>query len=193
MSKYGLPDESFIRGKIPMTKAEIRALTLVKLNIEEKDIIWDIGAGTGSICIEAALNTPSGQVLAIEKNSEAIKLLNLNKEKFKCDNLSIIHGSAPEVFSQLPKPSKVVIGGSGGNIEHILEYLWLDTEVKNVVINTITINNTNKVLESLTRLHAKIDASQICVNKIENINGHFMLKSHNPIFIISALRQGGLL
>ena len=188
MSRYGIPDESFIRDKIPMTKAEIRALTLNKLSIKDNDIIWDIGAGTGSISVEAALNTPLGEVWAIERNPEAVKLLRANKEKFNCENLHIIKGSAPQILSELPRPTKAVIGGSGGNMQEILNYLWFDTELEVVVINTITLNSTNQALELLTELAAKIDASQICVNKIKLVNGYYMLQSQNPIFIISASR-----
>jgi len=183
-----MPDESFIRDKIPMTKREIRVLTLNKLNIKDNDVIWDIGAGTGSISIEAALNTPLGEVLAIEKNPEAVKLLRANKEKFKCENLQIIEGSAPQIFNQIPKPTRAVIGGSGGNMQEILEYLWFKTEVENIVINTITLNNTNQALEILTKFAAIIDASQISVNKITLVNGNYMLQSQNPIFIISTRR-----
>ncbi|KJS23409.1 MAG: hypothetical protein VR72_00880 [Clostridiaceae bacterium BRH_c20a] len=188
MSRYGIPDESFIRGKIPMTKAEIRALTLNKLNIKDSDIIWDIGAGTGSISVETALNTPLGQVWAIEKNPEAVKLLKANKEKFSCQSLHIIEGSAPQIFNEIPKPTKAVIGGSGGNMQEILKYLWFNTGVEVIVINTITLNSTNQALEFLTKLAAKIDASQISVNNIKLVNGYYMLQSQNPIFIISARR-----
>ncbi|MDK2824041.1 MAG: precorrin-6B C5,15-methyltransferase / cobalt-precorrin-6B C5,C15-methyltransferase [Clostridia bacterium] len=189
MNRYGLPDEIFIRDKVPMTKSEIRALTLIKLDLNKDDIVWDVGAGTGSISIEAALNVPAGRVLAIEKNIEAVELIKANKEKFKCQNLEVVHGVAPDIFPELTKPTKAIIGGSTGNLQEIIHYLWYKTSVQNLVINAITLNTTYLALEVLNSLQGQIDAIQIALNKIKMVNGYQMLQSQNPVFIISATKQ----
>ncbi|MFZ5943613.1 MAG: precorrin-6Y C5,15-methyltransferase (decarboxylating) subunit CbiT [Bacillota bacterium] len=188
MNKYGLPDELFIRGDIPMTKSEIRALTLTKLSLEEKDVFWDIGAGTGSISIEASLNLPLGQVYAIEKNLTAIELIKENIRKFDCKNLTVIQGTAPDAFAGLPLPTKAVIGGSGGYLEPIINYLWQKTSLEHLIINAVTIKAVYHSIELLSGMKAVIDAVQVSVTKIKLVNNLQMLQSQNPIFIISAKR-----
>lgn len=185
MNNFGFPDESFIRGNIPMTKSEIRALTLLKLGLTTDDIVWDIGAGTGSISIEAALNLAGGQVLAIEKNEKAIELIETNKKKFNCYNLQIIHGTAPEVFERLLPPTKAIIGGSGGRLEEILNYLWYKTNITSLVINAVTLNTANLALEFLNSTGADWEAIQVGVNRIKMVNNYQMLQAQNPIFIIA--------
>ncbi|MFZ7102592.1 MAG: precorrin-6Y C5,15-methyltransferase (decarboxylating) subunit CbiT [Peptococcaceae bacterium] len=191
MSKLGLADDLFIRDDVPMTKSEIRALTIIKLQLEDHDIFWDIGAGTGSISIEAAQNIKKGQVYSIEKNNKAVRLIAENKKKFNCPDLKIIHGTAPQVLAGLPRPTKAVVGGSGGNLTDILEYLWLETKVENIVVNSITLNTAYQAIKIFHDYHAVIDAAQISVNKIKLVNDLQMLDSQNPIFIICGKRIGG--
>lgn len=191
MNNIGLPDSAFIRGNVPMTKAEIRALTIVKMQLQDDDVVWDIGAGTGSISIEAALNLKKGKVYSIEKNVRALELIEKNKTKFNCTNINIISGTAPAIFAQIPSPTKAVIGGSGGNLAQILEYLWFQTKVEKIVINCVTLNSANQAIKTLQSFQAAIDASQVSVNKIKLIKDLQMLESQNPIFIICGSRLGG--
>ena len=126
----GIDDENFIRGKIPMTKREIRILTLVNAQISTNDIIVDVGAGTGSISIEAALLARGGHVFALEKKAEGVKLIEQNAQRFSVKNITVINAEAPEGFSKIPKIDVAIIGGSGGVLEEILANL--DTKIKPV-------------------------------------------------------------
>lgn len=133
---HGIDDDEFIRGKTPMTKYEVRALSISKLGICEDDIIYDVGAGTGSVAIEMALQTRLGKVYAIETNEEALCLIKENKKKFNVYNLEVIAGLAPMVMKELETPTKVFIGGSKGNMkEIILSILEKNERAKFVVLN----------------------------------------------------------
>ncbi len=114
---HGLPDESFIRGNVPMTKSEVRSISLSKLQLEPHDIVYDIGAGTGSVAVEIALQIPHGCVYAVEKNPEALALLEQNKAQLGADCMNIVRGTAPDICKELPAPNKVFIGGSSGQNE----------------------------------------------------------------------------
>ena len=120
--QMGIPDEDFIRGGIPMTKREVRISVLAEANIKEDSKILDVGAGTGSISIEAALLAPKGKVWAIEKEAEGIDLIRQNSEKFGVENLISIEGLAPDAMSQVSEElDAVIIGGTGGSLEDILD------------------------------------------------------------------------
>ncbi|MDF2803270.1 MAG: cbiE, partial [Anaerocolumna sp.] len=114
--RIGIKDEEFVRGKVPMTKSEIRAISISKLYMEENSIVYDIGAGTGSITVEAAMLCDKGRVYAIEEKSEAVELIHINVEKFGLDNVTICHGSAPDSILDLETPDRAFIGGSRGNL-----------------------------------------------------------------------------
>src|SRR5699024_1178342 len=138
----GIPDELFIRGSVPMTKEEVRAVSLSKLRLEDKDILVDIGAGTGSMSIEAGLQLPKGKVYAIERNPEGIELIEKNAMQFGLENIEIIYGLAPQNLSSVDKVHKVFIGGTGGNMVDIFD--WMDKHLAvggRVVMNFITLEN----------------------------------------------------
>ncbi|WP_405750623.1 precorrin-6Y C5,15-methyltransferase (decarboxylating) subunit CbiT, partial [Anaerovibrio slackiae] len=118
----GIPDAEFIRGKVPMTKQEIRILTIAKAGIKQGDIVLDVGAGTGSLSCEAAMQAGNdGMVYAIERNPEGIGLIAANAEKFGLDNIQVIHAEAPAGMDELPRLDAVLIGGSGKRLEPILD------------------------------------------------------------------------
>lgn len=111
----GIEDNIFVRGNVPMTKQEIRILSLAKLGLAENSVVYDIGAGTGSVAVEAALHCAKGRVYAIERNREGIQLIQENKRRFGAENLTAVEGAAPDCLTGLPKPTHVFIGGSGGS------------------------------------------------------------------------------
>ena len=121
MHFIGIADTEFIRGNIPMTKEEVRILTLAKAKIKADDIIIDIGAGTGSLSIEAALLATKGKVFALEKNLEGIDLIKKNAEKFQANNITVINAYAPEGMADLPQADVIFIGGSGKNLQAIID------------------------------------------------------------------------
>ena len=186
----GIDDEKFIRGKIPMTKREIRILTLANANIGANDIVADIGAGTGSISIEAALVASGGHVYAVEKKSEGIKLIEQNAEKFAVKNLTIINAEAPNGLSKIPLLDVAIIGGSGGLLEEILTSI--DTRMKvggRIVLNCITIQSLAHALGWLKcRKDYKYDAVQVQINRLKNLGFYDMAEALNPVHIVTATK-----
>ena len=174
-----IKDEKFIRGNIPMTKFNIRILTIAYLAIEKDDRLLDIGAGTGSISIEAAMQ--GAKVWAIEREPEGIELINKNKQKFNID-INIIEGQAP---ADLPDISfnKCFIGGSGGNLEGIFKYLETNLERGGIICgNFIVLNNVNQFIELLKKHNYKnIEVQLIQSSHMDKLG---LMKGNNPIFIV---------
>lgn len=185
----GIPDNEFIRGDIPMTKAEVRAVTLSKLKLNKNMRVLDIGAGTGSVSVECSLL--GCDVTAIERKVEGIKLINQNIEKFGISNMEIIHGQAPEYLPTDKSFNRVFIGGSGGQIGAIFDYL--DTVLAEegiVVANTITIENNYKILTILKEKKYKdIEVTTMNFSRSKQVGDVNMMLAENPVTIISA-RKG---
>lgn len=184
-----LKDEDFVRGNCPMTKEEVRILSTAKLGIGKGFRALDIGAGTGSVSIQMARISEYGEVIAIEKDTEALEVLLKNKEKFNTENLNIIHGEALEVKDSIEGEfDAVFIGGSGGNIEEIIKVYGAKLKKgKNMVLNFITIDNLHRALNTLKALGYDTDCMQISVSKTKGKS--YMLIANNPIFIITAVQM----
>lgn len=185
--KY-IKDEEFIRGNCPMTKEEIRILTVAKLELEEDFNILDVGAGTGSVSIQMAKCCPKGQVTAIEMDNEAIETIKLNKEKFDIHNLEIIEGEALACLNSISGEfDGIFIGGSGGNIESIIrEYGYKLKIGRKMVLNFITIDNLYKAMKTLKELNYSVECVEVGVSK--TVGSSYMLKAQNPIFILAATK-----
>jgi cobalt-precorrin-6B (C15)-methyltransferase len=183
----GIPDELFIRGKVPMTKAEVRSITLGKLRLKENTVFVDIGAGTGSVSIEVALLCHKGKVYAIEKNLEAINLIKLNREKFKV-NLEVLSGSATEELKKIPMIDRVFVGGTGGELSSILAIC--QEKLRNngrIVLNCIAIESLYESLQLLEDFGYKnIEVSLVSIAKSKHVSSYTMFESLNPIYIIAA-------
>ena len=184
----GIPDSEFERGNVPMTKSEIRAVLASKLNVCYNDIVWDIGCGTGSVSVECALAAYDGTVFAVDKNDEAIALTEQNARKFGCDNIRVMHGSAPDVLNDLPRPDKVFIGGACGNISAIIDTALEGDHFPKIVITAVTIETLNEAVTALER-HALLPViSQVSAVRYRKIGTHTMPDTQNPIFIIEGMK-----
>lgn len=181
-----IKDEEFIRGNCPMTKEEVRILSMAKLELKEDSSFLDIGAGTGSISVQASKICTSGKIISIEKDREALEVLYKNKEKFNCDNLSIIEGEALECEEDINTFfDGIFIGGSGGNLQDIIRKYSLKLKDNGkMVLNFITIDNLYKAMETLKEIGFKVSCAQISVSKTKGST--YMLFSNNPIFIVEA-------
>ena len=193
MKKYtvGIPDAEFIRGKVPMTKEEIRILTLAKARIGREDMVADIGAGTGSISCEAALQATDGKVFAIERKAEGIELIKANAEKFGIENLHIIQAEAPQGMEQLPHLDRAIIGGSGSHLEPILDQLdgLLKPEGR-IILNCITVQTLMQCLNYMrTKENYSYETIQVQVNHWEQVGPYDMAKAANPIFIVTCVKN----
>lgn len=187
--RLGIPDEEFLRGKVPMTKAEIRVQVLAKAQISKYNNVVDIGAGTGSISIEAAGLASEGIVYAIEHNPEAQELIRVNQHKFGVSNLRLIPGAAPDVFPELPPVDVCIIGGSSGRLSEILKTVPL-VEGGRIVITAVTIETVAQGLKLLKENNYQdIDTVSIQAVRWKAVQTLHMAQALNPIFIISA-RKG---
>ncbi len=187
---HGLPDDLFIRGDVPMTKQEIRAISLSKLQLYSADIVYDIGAGTGSVAVEIALQARSGMVYAVEKELDALELIKKNKEKFGTVNLIIIPSKAPDGIEDLPKPDKVFIGGNGGNLSSILDVVFSKNPDVRVVINAITLETLHDTVSYFRhKLEIDVEIANITVSKAKKIGANNLMFGQNPVTIITAQRN----
>ena len=181
-----LEDEDFIRGNVPMTKSEIRLMAISSLGITDNSIIYDIGAGTGSVATEIALNYPCSRVIAFEKEEDAVSLIKRNKEKFDCINLEIKNQIAPYGMDE-PEPCDFAfIGGSGGNLTEILDGIFGRNPKARAVITAVSLETLSLALDYIKSNGIKsYDISEISVSKVKKLGSSDMLFARNPIFIIT--------
>ena len=173
-----------------MTKEEIRSVGISKLGIRKGDIVYDIGAGTGSVSVEMALQATEGRVYAIEVSGEALGLLGQNREKFGLFNLEIISGSAPEALENLPPPDKVFIGGTKGKIKQILDHIGEVSPHARVVVDAIALESAAGALDALKAAgFTKVDTVQLSVARGKNVGSYTMMMGQNPVFIIRGERE----
>lgn len=183
-----MKDSNFIRGKVPMTKEEIRTISIDKLNLPNAKNFLDIGAGTGSISIEAAFKYKDLEVLSIERKDEAIDLINKNIEKFNLNNLKVIQGYAPIDINK--KFDSIFIGGSGGNLEDIIKWSKnLLNENGTLVINCIILDTLYNSLSLLEKYgFHNIEAIMVNIARLEKLGEGEYFKPLNPTYIITCKR-----
>lgn len=183
----GINDDEFERGQVPMTKQEIRILTLAKARLEASSIVADVGAGTGSITIEAARLASRGRVFAIERNVEAVELIRRNVERFSVDNVEIICAEAPDGLEALPCLDAAIIGGSGGHLDKILDIICTKLKIGGrLVLNAITLQTTSAAIDYLRRHSWSYEACQIQITRLERVGRYDMARALNPVWIIAA-------
>lgn len=183
---HGISDGEFLRGKAPMTKEEVRTVSLSKLRLSEDSVCYDVGAGTGSVSVEMALRAWMGQVYAIEKKEDALALLKENKKKFAVDNLAIIPGVAPEAMTELPAPTHAFIGGSSGNMQDIINLLLEKNPKVRIVINCITLETVTEAMNAIRDFGLEdVDIVQLAAARSKSIGRYHMMMGENPIYIIS--------
>ncbi|MBM7557124.1 precorrin-6Y C5,15-methyltransferase (decarboxylating) subunit CbiT [Halanaerobacter jeridensis] len=181
----GIPDDKFIRGQIPMTKEEVRAVTIAKLRLNKDSTVYDIGAGTGSVTVETALKAVTGTVYAIERDAEGVDLIQQNIDKFSIDNVEVISGTAPAVLKELPPVERVMIGGSGGQLKEILAVVDKKLAMGGrVVINAITLDTLDLARTELARLDYEVEICNLAVTRTKEVGNYQMLDGLNPIYII---------
>jgi len=188
----GIPDEFFERTeKVPITKEEIRTIQISKARLKPGQIVYDIGCGSGSISIEAALQIESsGKVLAIDYDQNAVELTKKNIEKFGVSNISVIHGNAKEKILELDEADVIFIGGTGGDTKKIVEL----SEHKlrkggRIVIGIILIETLYSVLQVLEKLQFEsVDITQVTISKSRKTTTGTMMLARNPVTIISATK-----
>lgn len=188
----GIPDENFERAeKVPITKEEVRVIQISKARLKPGQIVYDIGCGSGSISIEAALQIESsGKVLAVDYDENAIELTKKNMKKFNLSNISVIHGNAKEKILELEDADTIFIGGTGGDTKEIVELS--ENKLKSggrIVVGIILIETLYSVLQILDKLQFEsVDITQVTISKSRKTSTGTMMLARNPITIISATK-----
>ena len=192
MDFLGIADEEFIRQDVPMTKQEIRILSLVKAQIAPDAVVYDIGAGTGSLSIEAARLAPKGEVYAIERSSEGINLIRANAANFAVTNMQVIQAEAPDGLAGLPEADAILIGGSGSRLPEILETVTPKLkQTGRLVLNCITVQTLMQCIEFM-REHSDTyiyEAIQVQVTRLQQVGTYDMAKANNPIYIVTCWKK----
>lgn len=188
----GIPDELFIRGDVPMTKQEVRAVALAKLRLTATDTVWDVGAGTGSVSIEAALVARAGSVWAVERNAAGVRLIRENADAFGCGNVHAVPGVAPDALAKLPVPDAVFVGGSAGELPSIVEAALEKNSQVRLCVPCVTVETLTEACALLSGSRFKgFEACQVSAARAEAVGSHHLMKAQNPVFLVSARGAGG--
>ena len=183
----GIADEEFATAKKLITKQEVRAVTLAKLQLQDDLVMWDIGAGSGSVSIEAENLMPNGKVFALEKNPQYLTFIRDNLKKFVSRNIMLVEAYAPEGMDDLPDPDRVFIGGSSGMLEEIIEAV--DRRLKpegRIVLNAVTLDTLTKSVEFLEDHGFTVEVTCVNIAKTRGLTEYKMFEAHNPVYIIAA-------
>ena len=189
----GLPDDAFEQrrpNKGQITKREVRAVSLYALGLRQDSVVWDIGAGTGSVSVEAALIANQGQVYSIERDTDSLPLLEANVARLGSENIHIVSGEAPGALEDLPSPDSVFVGGSGGNLSKILEYAVSRLNPSGaIVVNLAVLERTQEAYRLLKSLGLATELTQITSARGKEMpDGAVRLESLNPVFIVTGRR-----
>lgn len=183
-------DSAFIRGKVPMTKEEIRELAVCKLGLTEGAVVYDVGSGTGSVAVEIAARSGSIRVYAVEQKAEGVELTRKNRNQFGLSNITVIQGTAPDCFQDLPAPTHAFIGGSGGNLKEILAALREKNPAVCVVITAISLETVGELAEILREIQrenqnpaADLDLIQVQVSRAKQAGSYHLMQAENPVYL----------
>ncbi len=183
----GIGDEHYLRAKVPMTKSEIRAVTMSKLQLTDEAVIYDVGGGSGSVSVECALLCRGSRVVTIERKPEAVELIKQNIAHFNIENIDVVSGLAPCDVSGYPAPSHVFIGGTAGNMDSIIDWLKEKSSQFRIVINAVTVETVYEAIQALKNGgFSDLDITQVAVSKGRKVGPKHLMEAHNPIYIISA-------
>ena len=184
----GIPDELFERlPGIPMSKREIRLILISHLRLQADSVVWDIGAGTGTIAVETGLLCPKGRIIAVERDEEVVNLIRKNCDRFERDNVEVVEGSAPECLKDLSGPPHRVCIEGGRPVKVVLQEVWRYLQPQGRVVATAAnLENLYALSESFAELQVRnIEVVQSAVNRLETRGLHQVFAAVNPIFILS--------
>ena len=191
MLPRAFPTSSYPRRR-PMTKQEVRAVALAKLRLTATDTVWDVGAGTGSVSIEAALVARAGSVWAVERNAAGVRLIRENADAFGCGNVHAVPGIAPEALAKLPVPDAVFVGGSAGELPSIVEAALEKNSQVRLCVPCVTVETLTEACALLSGSRFKgFEACQVSATRAEAVGSHHLMKAQNPVFLVSARGAGG--
>lgn len=194
----GLPDHLFQRGAgadgrvVPMTKSESRALILSRLRLTEDAVCWDVGAGTGSVSVEMALQARQGRVYAIEKREDALAVLEENRERFHVRNMELVPGSAPDVCRDLPAPTHAFLGGSSGSLREIVALLLEKNPAVRIVASAVTLESISELTDILKAFRFQ-EREALCLTaaRSREAGAYHLMTGQNPVYLFTMQRESG--
>ncbi len=186
---FGIPDDEFVSIKKLITKEEVRVVTLAKLKLRHDMCLWDIGAGSGSICVEADHLLPNGRIFAIERNEECCQFIRENLQKFNTRNVVLIEGGAPDCLDELPDPDCVFIGGSGGSLWNILDMVDRRLVVGGrIVLNASTLDTLTSANEYFGNAGYQVEVVTVNIARTRPHSNYKMFEAYNPVYILTAVK-----
>lgn len=183
--RFGIPDEEFVRGDVPMTKCEVRAVTMSRLSLRPTAVCCDVGAGTGSVTVEMALAAYEGRVYALDTSEQAVSLIRANCRAFHVGNVTPVLGSAPEALEGLPAPDAAFIGGSAGRFGEVFETLLIKNPRVRIVVNAVTLETVHEATEAFAAHGIVPEIVQLGAVRAKPVGNRHMLQAGSPVFIFS--------
>jgi precorrin-6Y C5,15-methyltransferase (decarboxylating) len=191
--RFGNPDDVFAQSRPKsglITQAEVRAISLAQLDIQPGSVVWDIGAGSGSVAIEAAQLAHPGMVYAIEQDAADYHLILANAQSFGVRNLKAIHGTAPAVFAELPAPDAVFVGGTGREIGRLLEAAFAALRpAGRLAINVATLESLNTTYAALKNLTRPVQVLLVNISRGTEQLETLRFEAVNPTFLLAICKQ----
>jgi len=185
----GMPESAYAHEGGLITKAEIRILTLGKLRLSPRHVMWDLGAGSGSVSVEASLYVTEGKIIAVERRHDRIEHIRQNRGKFGIRNLDIVMAALPEGLSELPSPDRIFIGGGGKDVISIIETAGSHMKSGGImVINTVTINRLEKIIEVLRKLNFETEIIHVQIGRGKEMPYGVRMEALNPVWIITGTK-----
>ncbi len=180
----GIPDDAFLRSDVPMTKAEVRAVTMSQLGVKPTDVCWDIGCGTGSVTVEMALAAYEGHVWAVDRAADAVVLTDENCRRFQVGNVTAACGSAPAALADLPPADRVFIGGSGGEMASLFDLVWAKNPKARIAVNAIALESAAAALAAFRSFGVEPELVQFSVARGRAAGGLHLMMGQNPIYLL---------
>ncbi len=185
----GMPDEQFDHQNGLITKAEVRVLALSRLQLRPRDTLWDLGAGSGSLAIEAAVFIRSGLIFAVEQNPERIQQIRRNAARFGVSNLSAVQAVLPEGLEPLPDPDRIFIGGGGRNLGAIIRQAASRLKPGGrMVVNTVLLDTIQSAVAAMQQLGWEADLVQAQISRSQRMPWSLRMTAHNPVWIVSGAK-----
>lgn len=186
----GTPDHLFAHERGLITKAEVRTVSLSKLNLAAKHVLWDIGAGSGSVAIEASLFVTRGKIIAIEKNADRVAQIVNNGERFNVANLRVVRAEYPTDPIRLPAPDRIFIGGAGRNLRAVIKAGAARLKKNGrMVINTVLLANIDAAVKALQQAGFTTEVAQVQVSRSKDMPWSARMEAQNPVWIITGQRE----
>ncbi len=186
----GIPDEEFAATRKLITKEEVRVITLAKLKLRHDMTLWDIGAGSGSVSIEADHLLPNGRIFAVERNPQCVDYIKENLNRFHARHVTLVEGEAPECLGDLPDPDRVFIGGSGGNLWEILEAV--DGRLPlggRIVLNAVTLDTLTAATEYFENAGYQVEVTTVNIARTRPLTDYKMFEAYNPVYVMVGVKE----